>query len=133
MPRSAPWHAPALALIGSCGFAAAWVLLAHALDRQCSWMAVLAALDAALLLRLGGVPRGIARAAWGVAATVVAIVLANWGIAAAEFGQSVGLLPWGSALRLGPHHAWTLIGLVNDSIDIAWLAAGVVIAAVTSR
>lgn len=133
MPRSAPWHAPALALIGSCGFAAAWILLAHALDRQCSWMAVLAALDAALLLRLGGVARGIARGVWGMVATVIAIVLANWGIAAAEFGQSVGLLPWDSALRLGLGHAWMLVGLVNDRVDIAWLAAGVAIAAVTSR
>jgi len=133
MPRSAPWHAPALALIGSCGFAAAWVLLAHALDRQCSWMAVLAALDAALLLRMGRVRRGGARAAWGVAATAVAIALANWGIAAAEFGQSVGMLPWDSALRLGAHHAWTLVGLANDGVDIAWLAGGLVVAAVVSR
>ena len=133
MPRSTPWHAPLLALFGSLGFAAAWVLLASALGRQCSWMAVPAALDAALLLRMGRMPRGGMRAAWGLATTAVAIALANWGIAAAEFGQSVGMLPWASILRLGAHHAWTLIGLANDSVDIAWLVAGLVIAAVASR
>jgi hypothetical protein len=133
MSQSTPWHAPLLALFGSLGFAAAWVLLAHALDRQCSWMAVLAALDAALLLRMGRVRRGGARAVWGVATTAIAIALANWGIAAAEFGQSVGMLPWDSALRLGAHHAWTLIGLANGSVDVAWLVAGLVIAAVASR
>jgi hypothetical protein len=133
MPRSTPWHAPLLALFGSLGFAAAWVLLASALDRQCSWMAVLAALDAALLLRMGRVRRGGMRAAWGVATTAIAIALANWGIAAAEFGQSVGMLPWDSVLRLGAHHAWTLVGLANGSVDIAWLVAGLVIAAVASR
>lgn len=133
MHRSAPWHAPALALIGSCGFAAAWVLLAHGLDRQCSWMAVLAALDAALLLRMGRVRTGWARAAWGVAATAVAIALANWGIIAAQLGTVMGLPVWESALRLGPHHAWTLAGLANTGIDLAWLSSGLVIAAVASR
>ena len=49
---------------GRAGFAAVWMLLALALDRQCSWLALLAALDMALLLRLalaapaGGTARG---------------------------------------------------------------------------
>jgi hypothetical protein len=133
MSRSAPWLAPVLALVGSLGIAAAWILLAASLDRQCSWMAVLAAFDAALLLRFGRIRGGWARAGWGVAATVLTIALANWGIAATELGQALGLLPWESMRRMGAEHAWLLARLANDSIDLAWLGAALVVAAVTSR
>src|SRR3546814_6255870 len=43
----------ALLLSGCLGIAAAWVLLALAIDSQAGWMAVVAALDAVLMLRLG--------------------------------------------------------------------------------
>lgn len=133
MPRSSRWLAPWLAMAGSICFAAAWILLAQALGRQCSWMAVLAALDAALLLRLARVQSGWARAGWGVLATLVAIALANWGVIATRVGRSVGLLPWESIQRLGMDHAWLLARLANDAVDLAWLGAGLVIAAVMSR
>jgi len=123
----------ALLLLGSCGFAAAWVLVAAARDGQHSWMALLAALDAALLLRLARMPAGWERALWGVAATAVVIALANWGIVAAQLGKVLGLMPWDSALKLGPHHAWTLIQLANDSADRLWLLAALVLAAFTAR
>jgi hypothetical protein len=126
---------PALALValGSCGFAAAWILLAFARDRQCSWMAVFAALDAVLLLRLARMPAGWLRVLAAVAATAVSIILANWGIAAAQVGKAMGLLPWESALKLGPQYAWTLIGLANQPADLAWLAAALLLAAIASR
>ena len=82
--------APLLLAIGSIGFAAAWVLVAFARNQQCSWMALLAAIDAVLLLRLGRMPRGIARSLLAVAGTVATIVLANWGIAAAQIGRVDG-------------------------------------------
>jgi len=40
----------------------------------------------------------------------------------------MGLAPWESALRLGPHLAWTLIGLANGTAEILWLLAGLVVA-----
>ena len=80
--RGSRWFALTLLAIGSFGFAAAWVLVAFARDRQCSWMALLAAIDAALLLRLARMPGGWTRVALAVAATATTIVLANWGIAA---------------------------------------------------
>jgi hypothetical protein len=126
---------PALALValGSCGFAAAWVLLAFARDRQCSWMAVFAAIDAVLLLRLARMPAGWMRMLAAVVATAVSIALANWGIAAAQIGKLMGLLPWESAFKLGPQYAWTLIGLANQPADMAWLAAALLLAAIASR
>ena len=130
-----PTHrlAPLLPLAGSIGFAAAWILLAAWTGGQCSWMAVLAGLDAALLLRLARVAPGLPRSAWGALATMLAIGMANWGIAATEMGRMVGLLPGDSLLRLGASHGWTLVSLANGPVDLAWLAAGMVIAAIASR
>ena len=132
-PRTSRWFAAALLAVGSFGFAAAWVLLAFARDRQCSWMSLLAAVDAALLLRLSRTPAGWPRAGLAVAATMATILLANWGIAAAQIGRSMGLLPWESMTRLGPFYAWTLANLANPPADLLWLAAALVLAAVTSR
>ena len=127
------WLAPVLLLVGSLGFAAAWVLLAFAQDRQCSWMALLAAIDAAVLLRLSRMQAGWRRAALAVAATGATIILANWGIAAAQIGRIMGLLPWESMAKLGPMHAWTLISLANHPADQAWLLLALVLAAAAAR
>ena len=132
--RARRWPlATALLLLGSFGIAAAWILLADARGTQTSWMAVIAALDAAWLLRLARARPGLVRAIAGSAATLLAIVVANWGIAAAQLARPMGMLPWESALKLGPHHAWTLASLANAPVDMAWLAASLVIAAVLSR
>lgn len=125
--------APLLLAMGSIGFAAAWVLVAFARNQQSSWMALLAAIDAVLLLRLGRMPRGIARTVLAVAGTVATIVLANWGIAAAQIGRAMGLLPWESIPKLGPFYAWTLANLANPGTELLWLAASMVLAAIASR
>lgn len=122
-----------LLLLASAGIAAAWALLALVTGRQCSWMALAAAIDAAILLRLLRVRPGVARLGVAVAATAVSIALANWWIAASQVGRNLGLLPWDSSLRLGADYAWTLASLANRPADIAWLAAGLVCAAVASR
>ena len=131
--RPPRWLAPALLAIGCAGCAAAWILLGVASGRQCSWMAIVAGLDAALLLRLGAMPRGSARAAVAVLATAATIVLANWGIAAAQLGRSIGVLPWISATKLGPEHAWTVLALVNTPMDWTLLAIGLVAAVLAAR
>ena len=131
--RRARWLAPALLILGSLGCAAAWILLALANDRQCSWMALLAALDAALLLRIGRIPSGSGRMLAALLGTAATIAMANWGIAAGQLGRALGLLPWESVLKLGPHHAWTLAGLANTPTDLAWLAAGLLLAAIAAR
>ena len=138
MPRSpsARLHPAAqcgVLLLASAGAAAAWTLLALALDRQIGWMAVLAALDAALVLRFVRMPAGPARMALAVAGTVLAIVLANWWIAGGQMGALVGLPPWDAIPRLGPAHAWTLLGLANGAAELAWYAVALALAAVIAR
>ena len=122
-----------LLLIGSSGIAAAWVLFSFASGQQSSWIAVIAAIDATLLLRLGRMPGGWLRSSFGVAGTALAIAMANWGIVAAQVGREMGLLPWESMFRLGPQFTWMLTMLVNDRVDLAWWAAALVVAAIASR
>ena len=132
--RTAPSLLAILLLLAGCfGFAAAWVLVAFARDRQCSWMALLAALDAVFLLRLARMPAGATRSLLAVGGTLLTIVLANWGIAAAQIGRSMGLLPWESLGKLGPFYAWTLANLANPPVDLLWLAASLVLAAIAAR
>lgn len=119
--------------IGIAGFAAAWILLASATGRQSSWMALLAAIDAAVLLRLGGMVPGPRRAAWAFGATAATIVIAHWGIAAAGIGRLVGLAPLDSALKLGAGLAWTVAQLLNGPVDVAWLVASLVVAWLAGR
>ncbi len=127
-PSRTPLTALLLLLCGSLGFAAAWVLAMRALDTHAAWLAPLAALDAVLMLRLGRARPGVANAALALAATAASILLANWGIAATEIGRSLGLLPWESALRLGPAYAWELIRLANGPAQLGWYALALVVA-----
>ncbi|MEJ7746699.1 MAG: hypothetical protein WKF61_08085 [Luteimonas sp.] len=122
-----------LLALGTAGSAAAWILLALSLDRQCSWMAVFAAIDAAVLLRLGGHRPGWSRAALAVIATIATIVLANWGIVAGQLGTGMGMLPWESALKLGGTHAMTLAQLANHSADLMWLWLSLPVAGLAAR
>jgi hypothetical protein len=69
----------------------------------------------------------------GLASTVVAIALAHWGIVSAHLAGMMGLGFVDTALRLGPTLAWTLSTLANTGSDLAWLAAGLVVAVLASR
>ena len=132
-PRRTWAPAYALALVGSFGVAATWILLGRGTGRQCSWMGVVAALDAVLLLRMGGMRPGLARAAWAMLCTALAMALANWGIAAEHVGRMLGLPIWTSMARMGGDYAWLLVRMANDAVDLAWLAAGLVTAAAWGR
>ncbi len=122
-----------LPVLGCLGFAAAWVLLARFLQSQASWLAPLAALDVVWMLQLGRIRPGWPRITLAIISTLAIIALANWGIAATEIGRSMGLLPWESALRLGPDYARELIQLANSRLDLIWYAVGVVLAGVIAR
>ncbi|MFT3896829.1 MAG: hypothetical protein QM719_03925 [Thermomonas sp.] len=123
----------ALLLLASLGIAAAWALLALVTGRQCSWMALVAAVDAIAVLRLLRIRPGLPRAVVALAATMLSVVLANWWIAAGQIGRSLGLLPWASSLRLGPDYAWTLATLANRPADLAWIATAFLLAAIAGR
>lgn len=133
MSRTLPPHRWLLGLLllslGSAGIAAAWVLLALSMNRQCSWMAVVAALDAAFLLRYVRYRPGMVRALLALAGTALAIALANWWIAASQTGASVGMPPWEAIARMGWMHAWILSDLANGPISLVTYAAALLTAA----
>ncbi len=124
------WFALPLLALGIVGFAAAWTLVSLAYERPFAWLAVLAAADMALLLGIGRWRVGLGRALLAALATIATIVLANFCIVAGQVGAGMGLLPWESAMKLGPAYAWELARLANDRIDLAWYALGVVTALV---
>lgn len=137
MPTSASsrQHAVALGLLllASAGAAAAWALIAVALDRQCGWMAVVAAIDAAWLLRFARMRAGMPRMLLALLGTLLAIVLANWWIAGTQIGLMVGLPPWIAIPRMGLAHAWTLSELANGAAELAWYGVALVVAALAGR
>lgn len=130
--RPARWLAPALLLLGASCITLLWVLACLYLQRPCGWMAVAAALASALMLRLGGMRRGMFRISAAVMATLAIVVLVNWIVAATQIGFAMGLNPWDSALKLGADYAWTLVRLANQAADLAWMAVALVIAALAA-
>ena len=112
------------------GFAAVWTLVALYSGRQCSWMAVIGALDVLWLLTLAPRLAVRRRAVLATLATGVLIAAANWFITAANVGAQAGAGPLDSIGKLGPHYAVTLAGLANRGHDAAWLVLALAVAAV---
>lgn len=131
--RSSRWLVPSLLLLGGLSFIFIWILLALYLNGQAGWMALLGAVDVVLMLRFGGMPRGLGRSVLAAAATAGMIVLANWGIAAAQIGFAMGLSPWESASKLGFAYAWTLSQLANSPFDLVCMVVAVIVAGWLSR
>lgn len=125
--RSRHWLWPPLLLLGVITAALAWWFVALISGRQAGWMAVLAALEIAFMLRLGTLPAGLARVALTLLGTLLVALAANWGIASAYMGGSMNLGPWESALRMGPYLASTLIQLANGIGEAIWLALALIV------
>lgn len=115
------WLLPALAWIaGVLGMVALWTAVSLALRSPSGWLALVAAADLALLLRLSAMPAGPGRAWAAVAGTALAIALGYWFHAALMMGLMLGLQPLDAALRLGPVLAGELLRHATTGWDLAW-------------
>jgi hypothetical protein len=114
--------AAAVAVAGLLGVVTVWVTLALVTKLACGWMALVAAVDFGLLLRLVRAPAGVARSVVAIAATTLACVASAWLIVAGQFGMMLGLDPIASALRLGPVLAWEYTRLGFGPWDWACVA-----------
>ena len=112
------WLLSGLALLaGILGIGAIWLALAVLSNSTCSWLALFAAADMALMLRLTQAPAGWSRRVAAVLATALAIALSQWFIVATYLGQSIGVMPLESARRLGPVLAWAMTDLNLHGAD----------------
>jgi hypothetical protein len=110
-----------------------WVAVAILSQGPCGWLALLAAAEVALLLRLTQAPSGYARAAVAVLACALAIAAAMWMIAATQMSFVFRLGPIDSALRLGPVLAWELTRLTLRPLDWIFIALSLPLAALWGR
>ena len=115
-------------VVGVLGATAIWVALHLLLGTMAAWMAPLAALDMAWMLRLAAAPAGRTRAALATAATAVTIVLSLWMVVASQIGRLLGLSPLESAQRLGPVLFGELVRHGTDGWDVAFLLIAVPLA-----
>jgi hypothetical protein len=117
------WAWPTFAVIaGVLGMSALWTIVAVGAGKPCGWLALIAAADIAVMLRVGRWPPGLGRASIAALATALTIGLSQWLVVAANLGFAFGLQPLTSALRLGPVLAWELTRLNFQRID--WILAG---------
>ncbi|WP_133501176.1 hypothetical protein [Cognatilysobacter terrigena] len=125
--RSA-WLAGFLLPLVIFGFAALWTLAALYSERQCSFMAIVGAVDVLWVLGLAPSLRPGLRAVVALASTTVLVALANWSIIAINVGVPLGSGTIEALGKLGPHHAWTLAGLANDWRDAVWVVLALAVA-----
>jgi hypothetical protein len=134
MNKGSSWLLPVVAAIaGILGTDAVWVALPVGTGRPCSWIALLAALDLAVLLRFAGAPPGRTRVVLAVLGTALAVLLAQWLVVATQLGIALGLQPVASALRLGPSLALQFWRLSLDRLDLAWMLASLPLAALLAQ
>lgn len=131
--RTVTWLWSLMLLLGLLVAPLAWMVLALMTGRQVGWMAVVSALELVFMLRLGTLGPGRLRIALVVLGTLLVAAVANWAIASAWMGGSIGLDLWDATTRMGPHLAWTLINLANGAMEWLWLAVAVVVGAWLAR
>jgi len=124
------WLLPVIVVAaGLLGIATIWVAAAVLSGSSCGWLALVAAADMVLMLRLSCVPSGWTRGAIAMIATALAIALSLWMIAATQLGLVFGIGPVTSATRLGPVLAWELTRLNLQTLDWACIALSLPLAA----
>jgi hypothetical protein len=113
----------ALLAIGIPGVIALWSIVAYASDSRAGWMALVVALDAALLLRIGRYPAGNERVLLALLTTLLGVLAGYWLVAALPISEAMGQLPVVAAGHMGWDFAWTVIRLGNTPLD--WACAGI--------
>lgn len=124
------WLLSGLALaVGILGIVAVWLAVAVLSGSACGWLALVAAADMALMLRLTQAPGDWSRRLAAVAATAFAVAFSQWLIVATYLGQSLGLTPLESAYRLGPVLAWAMTVLDLHAADWGFILLSLPLAA----
>ena len=119
--KNAPAAVPlalAACAVAVLGVAAVWAGASVLLKGPGAWFAIVAALDATLLLSLANWPRGPRRAAVAIAVTLLTIVVAQYFVATANIGVVMGLRPYESLPLMSLDLAW--LYAVNNTGPFEW-------------
>jgi hypothetical protein len=116
-------------LLGVFVFAGAWLAVATACDSRVGWMALLAALNSIVLLRLGRVHSGTPRALLAVLVTGASIALGEWLLAALPISWQMDQSPMQAAQRMGLDFSWMLVRLGNTPLDWSLVVVALALAA----
>lgn len=117
-----------VALVAIAGVASMWSGLSLLFRTSCGWMALLTALDAALMLRLAAYPPGRARAVWTMVITLGTVAAAWYLISAAQIGALMGYRPADAVWKISPGLAWLYTTTNFAWTDAAWLLGALALA-----
>lgn len=123
-PRSALFLAALTGIAAVAGVAAIWAGASVMLQSNAPWMALIAALDAALLLRLAGVEPGRLRAGSALAIVLGTSAVAAFFIASVRIGLSLGLRPAEALWRMSGELSWLYVSANAGWSEVLWLLAG---------
>jgi hypothetical protein len=115
------------------GVAAIWSGLTVMLGGPCGWMAVVAALDAALLLRLASFPAGRERAAFALVITAATVAAGAFLFATAHVGLMLGMRPSESVWKMSLGLASLYVQANTGWVELAWVGAALMIAWLSNR
>lgn len=110
------------------GVSAIWAMAGIALGDPSSWFALIAALDAALLLRLASYPAGRERAAVALAITAMTVLGAGFLFAATRVGLLMGMPPAESIWKMSTSLAYLFVQANTGWTDALWIAAALILA-----
>ncbi len=116
------------AAVAIAGVAAIWTGAALITRGNAGWMALVAALDAALLVRLAGYPRGSDRAVAATLITGATAVAAGFLLATARIGLAMGLRPADAVGRMSLDLAWLYVSSNAGLIELGWLLGALLLA-----
>lgn len=117
-----------IAVVAVAGASAIWLGVAVILRSNAGWMAVVVALDAALLLRLAGLRPGARRAIWAIAITLTTIVAAAFLVATARIGMDMGIRPAEAVSKMSLGLSWLWVQSNSGWPEALWVAVAVGVA-----
>lgn len=115
-------------VVAIAGVAAIWAAASLITGANAGWMALIAAADAALLLRLAGYPRGRGRSTLALAITLATAAFAGFLIATSKIGLSMGLRPVEAIGRMSSDLAWLYVQSNAGWVELGWLLGAVALA-----
>jgi hypothetical protein len=117
-----------VSVVAIAGVGAIWAGVSLIAGNNAGWMVLIAALDAALLLRLSGYPGGSNRAFFAVMITLATSAFAGYLIATARIGMAMGLRPADAIGRMSLELGWLYVESNSGWVELGWLAAACVLA-----